>query len=227
MRSRLLPLTVATVLATSACTGVSAPPVMTLATGGAALVAPTGTSSPANAATEVIDVAESAPDRQAITAADAVLVANGMTGRTLAEVVSDLDRQRGDRAPGLKTSITDTVLTVEDMHTHQRVRIPLPADSFYLSVAPYTTTTHPCTWHSFTGCRGEHPNAPMTLTVTRFDGTTLYRGPATTFANGFVGMWLPRNITGTLRFEHAGRTATGRFSTLPGSPTCLTTLHLT
>lgn len=49
----------------------------------------------------------------------------------------------------------------------------------------------------------------------------------TTFENGFVGLWLPRDIEGTLRVRFDGRVAETEIATDAEAPTCLTTLQLT
>ena len=50
----------------------------------------------------------------------------------------------------------------------------------------------------------------------------------TTFDNGFVGIWLPRGMTGDITVEHEGRRATAPVSTANSDDlTCLTSLRLT
>ena len=49
----------------------------------------------------------------------------------------------------------------------------------------------------------------------------------TTFANGFTGFWLPRDIDGTLRVTYGGKSGETAISTAAKAPTCLTTLRLT
>jgi len=45
----------------------------------------------------------------------------------------------------------------------------------------------------------------------------------TTMANGFVGVWLPRNIDGFVSVSYDGKVAQAPISTYAGSNTCLTT----
>jgi len=43
---------------------------------------------------------------------------------------------------------------------------------------------------------------------------------------GFVGVWLPRDITATINVLYDGMTAQASIDTTKGSNTCLTTLQL-
>jgi hypothetical protein len=63
--------------------------------------------------------------------------------------------------------------------------------------------------------------------VNGIDGAVLVDESRTTFANGFVGLWLPRDFTGTLKITADGKTAESKVSTAEDAPTCLTTLRLT
>ncbi|MDV8001417.1 CueP family metal-binding protein [Rhodococcus sp. IEGM 1408] len=105
--------------------------------------------------------------------------------------------------------------------------LPMPDDEFYLSVAPYRAFTHDCFFHSLTTCLGELGREPVQVTVTDdATGRTVLDERRTTFDNGFVGLWLPRDLTGTLTIEHDGRAASSPISTGGDDLTCLTTMEL-
>lgn len=105
--------------------------------------------------------------------------------------------------------------------------LPLPADLFYVSVAPFAETTHECFYHSLTTCQGELVDTPVTLTVTDGDGTVVHTAETRTGANGFVGTWLPRGTTGTLSVTtEDGRTGQVNLGTSDDDPTCVTTLRV-
>ncbi|MDR2998102.1 MAG: CueP family metal-binding protein [Microbacterium sp.] len=104
--------------------------------------------------------------------------------------------------------------------------LPLPDDAFYASIAPYAERTHECFFHSLTTCLGELPNAEVRVIVTDADGTVVLDEVRTTNDNGFVGLWLPRGIRGTITVERDGLRASEPFATDADSPTCLTTLQL-
>lgn len=111
----------------------------------------------------------------------------------------------------------------------QTTSVPMPSDEFYLSLAPYVSQTHECHFHSLTTCLGELQNEEMRITVTDQDSDeTIIDDTRTTYDNGFIGLWLPRGLTGTLTVEQDGKTATTPISTENDDDlTCLTSLRLT
>ncbi|MGS8594000.1 CueP family metal-binding protein, partial [Salmonella enterica subsp. enterica serovar Infantis] len=46
------------------------------------------------------------------------------------------------------------------------------------------------------------------------------------YRNGFIGVWLPRNMEGTLEVSYNGQTASHAIATRDDSQTCLTELPL-
>ncbi len=157
--------------------------------------------------------------------AEALLDEYGIDGGSVEEVVEALDATHADRDKGLAASVTagQVVLADED----RQAALDVPQDRFYLAVAPYETTTHDCFHHSLSGCQGELVDTPVHVTVTGADGTVLVDEERTTYANGFVGLWLPANIEGTIEVRAQGGTATADIATGADDPTCLTTLRLT
>lgn len=125
------------------------------------------------------------------------------------EVIDTLDRlSREERPTNLMASVgVDQLLITAGVGP---LALDLPDDQFYLSCAPYLTTTHDCFYHSLTTCTGE----------------VLVDGDYATFDNGFIGFWLPRDITATLRITYDGKTVEQPISTGEDAPTCLTTLPL-
>jgi hypothetical protein len=106
--------------------------------------------------------------------------------------------------------------------------LPMPADEFYVSFAPYVSRTHDCHFHSLTTCVGELQNAEVSVKITDdATGEVLVDDSLTTFDNGFVGLWLPRGIDATVTVEHDGKTASSPITTKGDeAATCVTTLHL-
>ncbi len=189
-----------------------------LVAGCSALDGTAGTSSP--------DAAPTAPG--ATTGAvdvEALLGEYGFEGGSAEEVVAALDSTHADRDKGLAASVTADQVVLADQH--RQVAMDVPEDRFYLAVAPYETTTHDCFHHSLSGCQGELVDTPVQVTVTAADGTVLVDGERTTYANGFVGLWLPADIEGSIEVEANGKTATADIATGADDPTCLTTLRLT
>ncbi|WP_109472278.1 CueP family metal-binding protein [Ornithinimicrobium cavernae] len=158
------------------------------------------------------------------TADAALLAAHGLEGLSATQIVDTLDSSTDARPLPFGASVTPTQVTLTD--GEQEVALALPEDSFYLSVAPFVTSTHECYFHSLAGCQGELVDTQVDVRITGTDGATLVDERVTTGTNGFAGFWLPRDITGTIRIEHEGRTGAAEFATDADSPTCLTTLQL-
>lgn len=106
--------------------------------------------------------------------------------------------------------------------------IKLDSDKFYLSFAPYISSTHPCNIHSLSGCQAEFPNEEFQVTVVDENGEKLINQKMITYDNGFIGIWLPRNFTGEIYVGGFDKSVIVPITTYTNSPTCLTTpLQLT
>lgn len=158
---------------------------------------------------------------------DDVLASHGLAELDTVELIDRLDRLAGAERP---TELMAAVLADRLVLTAgpDEVSRELPADRFYLSVAPYASRTHDCFNHSLTTCTGELADTPVEIRVVdRETGEVLMEEERTTFANGFVGLWLPREVEATLTVSSdAGRGAVD-ISTSDDAATCLTTLKLT
>lgn len=179
-------------------------------------------------ATDDAPSATTAAPTQAASAeqAAALLAEYGLTGMDAREVIEHLDRLGGDERPSdLMASIrTDELLLAAD---GVETTLEMPEDSFYVSIAPYLTQTHDCFFHSLTTCQGELVGADVQVTVVDdVTGETVVDEETTTYENGFVGLWLPREMTGTLTVTHDGASVESPISTTADSATCLTTLKL-
>ncbi|MGB3256251.1 MULTISPECIES: copper-binding periplasmic metallochaperone CueP [Buttiauxella] len=151
------------------------------------------------------------------------LAAHGLAGKTTEQMVEAIDGSTQARPLPYNAGITSTELKLSD--GTQQFSYPL-GDKFYLSFAPYLTQTHPCFNHSLSGCRGELANTPFDVKVTDKSGKVLMQKKMTSHANGFVGIWLPRDIKGTIEVSYQGKKATAPIATHTSSQTCLTTLPL-
>ena len=152
----------------------------------------------------------------------------GLAGLDAPQIINKLDTMPvADRPDDLIASVqpTELVLTSSD---EGLATMPMPDDQFYLSVAPYNTSTHPCQFHSLTTCRGEMATEEVHVTVTdTATGDILIDEPRTTYDNGFLGFWLPRDITATLTIDYDDKSATVPIATGDLDLTCLTTMRLT
>jgi len=160
--------------------------------------------------------------------ADAILQEFGYTDTDPVHLIDALDATPvAARPAGLMASVRpgELQLTAPD---GREAALPLPADRFYLSIAPYVNGTHECHFHSLTTCRGELSGAEFDVTVRNVvTGEVLVDGPRAAFDNGFVGIWLPRGITADVTIGYQGRQAKATVSTTASdAATCLTTMQL-
>ena len=147
----------------------------------------------------------------------------GLAGKNTQQIVEAIDQNPQARPLPFSASITSTELKLSD--GQQAYAFPL-ADKFYLSVAPYENQTHPCFNHSLSGCQGEMPNTAFDIKVTDNKGHVVLQKHVKSYQNGFIGLWLPRDMNGTLDISYQGKTASTPISTTTESQTCLTTVKL-
>lgn len=181
-------------------------------------------SSPAAASPTVADV----PTASAAIAAE-VLAGHGLDGLTAREVVERMDAlPLAERPSDLMLSVRPEELVVKGANGEEGA-LPMPEDAFYVSVAPYVSSTHDCYFHSLTTCKGEMSGEDVHVVVAdAATGDILIDEARTTFDNGFVGLWLPKGIDAVVRIEADGRAATATLSTRNADDaTCVTTMQLT
>lgn len=159
--------------------------------------------------------------------AQPLLAEYGIDSTDTTAVIDELDRLALDERPSdLMASVRpdELVVTTEQ----DEVVLDVPEDRFYLSVAPYVDQTHDCFYHSLTTCKGELAAEEVEVQVVdETNDEVLVDETMTTYDNGFVGLWLPRDIEGTLRVSFDGRVGETEIATDAEAPTCLTTLQLT
>lgn len=156
--------------------------------------------------------------------AGTLLAAQGLEGKSGAEVVEALDQLDAQRPLLLAASVRHDEVLLTDGTTE--AALPLGGDQFYLSIAPYETITHDCYFHNLGTCQGELAKVEVRVRITADSGEVLVDEDATTYANGFVGFWIPRDVAGTVVVTKDGKRAESRFSSDADGPTCLTTLQL-
>jgi hypothetical protein len=155
----------------------------------------------------------------------ALLARHGLAGMSGRELVERLDASPEERPLPFGASVRPEEVLVGDGTT--QVAVPLPEDEFYVSIAPYRQHTHECFHHNLATCRGEMAHRDVTVTFRDAGGTVILEEAATTQANGFVGFWLPRDVTGTVTVTtDDGYAGTVPFGTGQDDPTCITTLQL-
>lgn len=153
----------------------------------------------------------------------AFLAQHGLAGKTVEQIVDTIDQTSQHRPLPYSASITSTELKLSD--GEQIYTLPL-GDKFYLSFASYERRTHPCFNHSLSGCQGEMADKTFNVKVTDNKGDVILQKPMTSYRNGFIGVWLPRNMEGTIEVSYNGKTASHAIATRDDSQTCLTGLPL-
>src|SRR5699024_649152 len=147
----------------------------------------------------------------------------GLTGE---EILDRLDRLGGaDRPTDLMASVQAGELVLSD--GVDEAAVPLAEEEFYLAFAPFVAQTPDCHFHSLTTCQGELVEEDLEVRIVTDDGEVRVDEDVTTFANGFAGYSLPRDIEATLEVAHDDLIGTIDIATAADSPTCLTTLQLT
>ncbi|WP_337969940.1 CueP family metal-binding protein [Virgibacillus salexigens] len=138
------------------------------------------------------------------------------------EMVHDYSVNRVDDGTA---SITSEELIVTDSN-NKETTYDLPEDEFFVSIAPFMKATHPCTNHSLTGCQGELVEKEFDVYIQDDEGNVVIDETMTSFKNGFIDLWLPRNKTFQVKIEHGGKVSESEISTFEGDNTCITTMQL-
>lgn len=141
-------------------------------------------------------------------------------------VIDQLDRLPVDERPtGLMASVQTDELVLTD--GQQEATMALPQGKSYVSIAPFVDETHDCYYHSLTTCLGEMSGEDVDGVITDSEtGEAVVDESTTTFDNGFVGFWVPSDISGTIRITAEGKSGSTEFSTKSDGPTCVTDLQL-
>lgn len=141
-------------------------------------------------------------------------------------VIDQLDRLPIDERPtGLMASVQTDELVLTD--GQQEATMALPQGKSYVSIAPFVDETHDCYYHSLTTCLGEMSGENVDVVITDSEtGEAVVDESTTTFDNGFVGFWVPSDISGTIRITAEGKSGSTEFSTKSDGPTCVTDLQL-
>ncbi|QVK19065.1 CueP family metal-binding protein [Mycoplasmatota bacterium] len=144
----------------------------------------------------------------------------GMSGKEILMSVADksIDSSR------FNLSVYDDELIV--ISGKDKISVDMPKDEFYLSVAPYINSTHKCLYHSATSCKGELANEIFHIEFINDDGNIILNEDYQSLDNGFIDLWLPRNIKGTITITYGELSSTKTISTYSGEPTCETTMRL-
>ncbi|ARF16053.1 CueP family metal-binding protein [Sporosarcina ureae] len=122
-------------------------------------------------------------------------------------------------------SITSSELIVTD-DDENVTTYDLPEDEFFVSIAPFVNTTHPCDIHSLTGCQGELVEEDFNVYIEDSEGNIILDEVKTTEANGFIDLWLPRDDRFTVTITQGTKETVSEITTFEGDNTCITTMRL-
>ncbi len=122
-------------------------------------------------------------------------------------------------------SITSSQLIVTNTDASEEI-YDLLEDDFFVSIAPYIETTHPCSNHSLTGCRGEMAEEEFAVLIEDTQGNVIIDQTFISQANGFIDFWLPRDRTYRVTIAHDGKSQESEISTFLNDNTCITTMQL-
>nr|WP_304219592.1 CueP family metal-binding protein [Fredinandcohnia onubensis] len=125
----------------------------------------------------------------------------------------------------VSASITSHELIFTDSNKEE-TSYELPEEEFFVSIAPFIETTHECAIHSLTGCQGELVEKEFDVYIQDEAGDVVVDETMTSFANGFIDLWLPRDKTYTVKIGYDGKTVESELSTFEGDNTCVTTMQL-
>lgn len=131
----------------------------------------------------------------------------------------------GNFGENVTASITSHELIVKDKGIE--TTYDLPSNEFFVSIAPFITTTHPCGIHSLTGCQGELVKKDFDVFIQDEEGNVVVDETMTSLENGFIDLWLPRDKNFKVKITHDGKTVDANISTFEGDNTCITTMQLT
>ncbi|MHA6533599.1 CueP family metal-binding protein [Paenibacillus sp. BAC0078] len=142
--------------------------------------------------------------------------------QSIKQMVSDFS-SRSNTAES--ASISSTQLIVENAGNSSTY--DLPADEFFVSIAPYLDKTHPCATHNLVGCQGEMVGQEFSVTIEDSEGNSvLDKKTMKSQPNGFIDLWLPRDKTYHVTIEQDGKKAESELSTFEDNDTCVTTMQL-
>ncbi|WP_303969224.1 CueP family metal-binding protein [Sporosarcina ureae] len=128
-------------------------------------------------------------------------------------------------AVAASASITSSELIVTDDDKNVTT-YDLPDDEFFVSIAPFVDSTHPCDIHSLTGCQGELVEEDFEVHIEDSEGNVILDEIKTTETNGFIDFWLPRDDTFTVTIKQDNKETVSEITTFDGDNTCITTMQL-
>lgn len=144
----------------------------------------------------------------------------GLNGLSVEEMVFKLDSSQFEEKD-FNAKITSEMLILEK--GENQFNYDLPEDKFYVSIAPYINDTHTCEIHNLKTCKSELANKIFEVTIKDKKDNVVYFDNVNSMANGFIGIWLPKDIEGTIQVKYNEYRVTSNISTYNNDNTCITT----
>src|SRR5690625_4550691 len=122
--------------------------------------------------------------------------------------ITDIKELVHEYSVGNYTNESASITSEELIVTKQdgsEITYDLPEDEFFVSIAPFIEATNPCKNHSLTGCQGEMVEKEFDIYIEDTDGNVILDHTMTSYANGFIDLWVPRNKTYHITIEHDGK----------------------
>ncbi len=73
---------------------------------------------------------------------------------------------------------------------------------------------------------GELDNQTFDIVLTTVDGDVVFEGEKTTYNNGFMGFWLPRDTQYIISIDYGDKSGVFTLETYDDSYTCITSFQL-
>lgn len=119
------------------------------------------------------------------------LEAHSLQNLTDEQIVDKLDGSTDFSSDFSASIYPDRIMLIDSTGYYT---VSLTIDKFYVSIAPYINMTHGWVMHNLTGCRGELTDKEFDISVTDTNGNVIYSETVKTRSNGFVGVWLPKDL---------------------------------
>ncbi len=150
------------------------------------------------------------------------LLRYNLEGMTIYEVIHELEVNNNDF-----TGLTAVIKTNQLLLSDERgdFVIIMPENEFYISIAPYINNTHPCIYHNMLTCQGDLTNQNLNVIIT-LNEEQIINGEFTTYDNGFIGFWIPKNEEVEITIEYQHLFGVMHFVSNESASTCVTNMRL-
>lgn len=133
------------------------------------------------------------------------------------EIVEKLGEQEFG---ALNATVSRDYVTINDGEKSAKVKIP--ENKFFLAFAPYINQSEPCTEYNLETSIGELANQTFQVIITKSNGEVLVDQEMVSNENGFITLWLDKELEANLLIKYNDLTAKAFVTTFKDSNTCIT-----